>query len=250
MKPIAFLFLISSLLGIGIPATAQLDRLSKQLNKASEVVNKTGSNSGNSALSNDEVVSGLKEALQVGTKKAVEKVSVADGFYKNPSIKIPFPPEAKKMESRLRQLGMGTQVDKFTETLNRAAEDAAAGVTPVFLAAITGMTLTDGMGILKGSDDAATNYLRQKTTAELSAKIKPIIVESLKKVQVTKYWNPLASKYNALPGVQKVNPDLEQYVTEKALDGLFLMLAKEELNIRKDPLARVTDVLKKVFGSL
>jgi hypothetical protein len=112
------------------------------------------------------------------------------------------------------------------------------------------MTLTDGMGILKGSDNAATEYLRTKTTAELTAKIKPIVVASLKKVEITKYWNPLSKKYNSLPGVKKVNPDLEQYVTEKALQGLFQMLAKEELNIRKDPLARVTDLLKKVFGSL
>lgn len=244
------IFSLFALVMLHVAAFAQLDMLNKQLGNASDVVNKATGNSGGGNLSNEEVVKGLKEALNLGSEKAVKKVSLPDGFNKNPEIRIPFPPEAKKMETSLRQIGMGSQVDKFTETLNRAAEDAAASVTPVFVAAITNMTLTDGMGILKGSDNAATEYLRTKTTAELTAKIKPIVVASLKKVEITKYWNPLSKKYNSLPGVKKVNPDLEQYVTEKALQGLFQMLAKEELNIRKDPLARVTDLLKKVFGSL
>jgi len=244
------IFLLFALCLFQSDVFAQFDKLGKQLGKAGDAVSQATGKSGASALSNEEVVNGLKEALSVGSGKAVDKVSLPDGFNKNPEIRIPFPPEAKKMESRLRQLGMGSQVDQFTETLNKAAEDAASGVTPVFVAAVKGMSLTDGMGILKGSDDAATRYLKEKTSAELSAKIKPIVAASLKKVEITKYWNPLSKKYNALPGVQKVNPDLEQYVTERALEGLFVMLAKEELSIRKDPLARVTDLLKKVFGSL
>lgn len=201
-------------------------------------------------LSNDEVVGGLREALQVGTKKTVERASAVNGFFKNPSIKIPFPPEAKKMETTLKNAGMTNQVNKFVETLNRAAEDASKSITPVFVDAITKMTISDGMGILKGSNDAATQYLKNKTTAELTQKIKPIIAASLKKVEVTKYWNPLMKKYNAMPMVQKVNPNLEDYVTEKALVGLFKLLAEEEGKIRQDPAARVSDLLKKVFGSL
>jgi hypothetical protein len=145
---------------------------------------------------------------------------------------------------------MGSQVDKFVETMNRAAEDASKSVTPVFVDAITKMSIADGMSILKGNNDAATSYLRDKTTAELTQKIKPIIAASLKKVEITKYWNPLVKKYNAMPMVQKVNPNLEEYVTERALQGLFKLLAEEEGKIRKDPAARVSDLLKKVFGSL
>lgn len=211
------------------------------------ISNATGANVN---LTNDEVVGGLREALQVGTNKTVERASAANGFFKNPSIKIPFPSEAKKMESTLRSAGMGSQVDKFVETMNRAAEDASKSVTPVFVDAITKMSIADGMSILKGSNDAATVYLRDKTTAELTQKIKPIIAASLKKVEITKYWNPLVKKYNAMPMVQKVNPNLEEYVTERALQGLFKLLAEEEGKIRKDPAARVSDLLKKVFGSL
>jgi len=211
------------------------------------ITNVTG---GNVSLTNDEVVGGLREALQVGTQKTVERASVANGFFKNPSIKIPFPPEAKKMEATLKNVGMTKQVNKFVETLNRAAEDASKSITPVFVDAITKMSIADGMSILKGSNDAATSYLRDKTTAELTLKIKPIIAASLKKVEITKYWNPLMKKYNSMPMVQKVNPNLEDYVTEKALVGLFKLLAEEEGKIRQDPAARVSDLLKKVFGNL
>jgi hypothetical protein len=206
-------------------------------------------NSGSNALSNDEVVKGLKEALNVGTGKAVEKVSVADGFYKNPQIKIPFPPETKKMESTLRQVGMGKQVDEFVQSLNRAAEDASKSVVPVFTDAIRQITIQDGMSILKGGNDrAATEYLQSKTNTELQAKIRPIVAESIRKARVAQYYKPLADRYNKVPGVQKVNPDLEQYVTARAIEGLFKMIAEEEIKIRKDPASRITDILKKVFG--
>lgn len=240
-----FFFLLMASVKVMAQKLPDVKGLGNQLQNT--VNNATGSGVN---LSNDEVVGGLREALQVGTKKTVERASAVNGFFKNPSIKIPFPPEAKKMETTLKNAGMTNQVNKFVETLNRAAEDASKSITPVFVDAITKMTISDGMGILKGSNDAATQYLKNKTTAELTQKIKPIIAASLKKVEVTKYWNPLMKKYNAMPMVQKVNPNLEDYVTEKALVGLFKLLAEEEGKIRQDPAARVSDLLKKVFGSL
>ena len=200
--------------------------------------------------SNNEIVSGLKEALNVGTKNSVNKASITDGFFKNQAIKILVPPEAQKMEKKLREIGMGAQVDKFIVTLNRAAETASKDAAPIFINAIKQLTITDGVNILKGNNNAATLYLKGKTASDLSAKFKPIVKAALLKVEITKYWNPLASKYNKLPLVQKVNPNLEDYVTQKTLDGLFLLLADEELKIRKDPVARVSDILKKVFSSL
>lgn len=249
MKSFFPLYTLVGLLFLSLNLQAQklpdIKGLGNQLQNT--VNNATGSNI---KLTNDEVVGGLREALQVGTRKTVERASATNGFFKNPSIKIPFPPEAKKMETTLRNAGMDKQVNKFVETLNRAAEDASKSITPVFVDAITKMTITDGMTILKGSNDAATNYLKDKTTSDLKLKIRPIIAASLKKVEVTKYWNPLMKKYNSLPMVQKVNPNLEDYVTDKALVGLFKLLAEEEGKIRKDPAARVSDLLKKVFGSL
>ena len=201
------------------------------------------------SLSNDEVVRGLKEALTIGSKNSSDLASKVDGYYKNPKIKIPFPPEVQDVESTLRGVGMGSQVDKFVLTLNRAAEDAAKDATPIFRDAITKMTIADGVSILKGSDDAATKYLNNTTSPELLAKFKPVVKNSLQKVEVTKYWNPLAGRYNQLPLSRKMNPDLEDYVTRKAIEGLFVLVAQEELKIRKDPLARITEILKKVFGN-
>lgn len=219
--------------------------LNNVINQATNVVN----NAGKPALSNDEVIKGLREALSVGTNKSTSKASAMDGFYKNPNIKIPFPKEAKQMETTLKQLGMTSQVNEFTKTLNRAAEEAAKNAAPIFLNAIKQMTITDGFSILKGQDNAATKYLQDKTTAELNTQFKPIVAAALQKVQVTKYWNPLFTKYNKIPGVKKVNPKLDDYVTAKAIEGLFKLVADEELKIRKDPAARVSDILKKVFGS-
>lgn len=203
--------------------------------------------SGNS-LSNDEVVSGLKEALTVGSNKSSAQASKADGFYKNPAIKIPFPPEAKQMESTLKGIGMTKQVDKFTMQLNRAAELAAKDAAPIFVNAIKSMSIADGFTILKGPNNAASTYLKDKTNAELTAKFKPIVASALKKVAITKYWNPLVTTYNKVPGAKKQNPNLEAYVTQRAIEGLFKLVADEELKIRKDPASRVSDLLKKVFG--
>ena len=167
----------------------------------------------------------------------------------NEAIKIPFPPEAIKMEQKLRSLGMNKQVDEFIMTLNRSAEEAAKQAAPIFIDAVKTMTITDGLTILKGKNTEATDYLKQKTSSPLHDKFKPVIKSATQKVNVTKYWNPLITTYNNIPFTEKLNPDLEEYITQKALSGLFLLVSQEETKIRKDPAARVTDLLKKVFGS-
>lgn len=199
-------------------------------------------------LSNDDIANGLKEALKVGTNNSVASSSKVDGFYKNPKIKIPFPKEAESMESSLRSMGMSSQCDKFVETLNRGAEEAAKSAAPIFVDAITKLTISDGMKILKGPDNAATQYLQTNTTTQLKAVFLPIVKTALNKVEITKYWAPLVKKYDKIPFVTKVNPDLNNYVTTKAIEGLFKLIADEEYKIRKDPAARISDILKKVFG--
>lgn len=207
------------------------------------VINPRGS------LSEEEIGKGLKEALNQGVKKGVTQLNKKDGYLKDVQIKIPMPDEAKNVESKLRSMGQGKKVDEAIESMNHAAEDAAAGAKDIFVAAIKGMTLTDAMNILKGEDNAATNYLNKVTYAVLAEKFKPVIKVSLDKVGATKHWKTVFGSYNKIPFVTKVNPDLEDYVTEKALNGLFIQVAKEELNIRKNPGARATDLLKKVFGN-
>ena len=199
------------------------------------------------SLTEGEIIGGLKEALTVGTNNSASKASKTDGFLKNPKIRIPFPPEAQKMEQTLRQMGMNKQVDKFVLTLNRAAEEASKSAAEVFIGAIKQMTIGDGLGILKGQDNAATKYLQDKTSSPLKKKFQPIVHDALQKVEYTKYWFPLATAYNKIPFVEKMNPDIEDYTTTKALGGLFALIAEEEMKIRKDPMARVTDLLKKVF---
>jgi len=154
------------------------------------------------------------------------------------------------METKLRAIGMGAECDKFIETLNRGAEEASKSATSIFLDAITKLTISDGMKILKGADNAATQYLKDNTTGQLKTAFLPIVKTALSKVEITKYWNPLATAYNKIPLVTPVNPDLNSYVTTKAIDGLFKLIAGEEYKIRKDPAARINDILKKVFGSL
>jgi hypothetical protein len=196
-----------------------------------------------------EAVDGIREALIKGTGESVNLLSVVDGYFGNPEIKIPFPPDARNIESKLRSVGLGNQVDKAILSINRAAEDAATEARPIFVAAITGMSITDAIGIVKGTDNAATQYLQRTTTPELKAKFQPVIKNSLDKVDATKYWTDLINTYNKIPLVQKMNPDLAAYVTEQAINGLFVMIAKEELKIRKDPVARTSEILKKVFGN-
>lgn len=198
--------------------------------------------------STEEVASGLKEALIKGTSKGTDEVSKTDGYFKNPEIKIPFPPEVQQVETTLRKMGMNKQVDEFVLSLNRAAEDAAKEAKPIFVDAIKKMTIQDAWSILKGEDDAATKYLDKTTSPQLKEKFKPIIKASLDKVNATKYYKDLITAYNKVPLVKKVNPELDTYATDKATDGLFVMIAKEEKNIRQNPGARTTDLLKKVFS--
>lgn len=195
-----------------------------------------------------EVTRGLKEALTQGANKGADQVSKLDGYFKNAEIKIPFPPEVSIVETKMRMLGFGSQVDEFVLSLNRAAEDAAKESVPIFVSAIQKMTIDDAYAVLKGEPDAATQYLKRTTTPQLKDKFKPIVQNSLNKVNATKYYGDLVNNYNKIPFVTKVNPDLNSYATDMAIQGLFVMIAKEEKNIRKDPLARTTDLLKKVFN--
>jgi hypothetical protein len=199
-------------------------------------------------LTSDEVVAGLKEALVQGAKISTEVTSKTDGYFKNPEIKIPFPPEIEKIETNLRKVGLNKPVDDFILSINRAAEKAAIEAKPLFISAITNMTIEDAWGILKGDDTAATSYLRNATETELQKKFEPIIDDALNSVSATKYYEDMSTQYNRLPLVTKVETDLTAYVSDKAMDGLFLMLAKEEEKIREDPLARTTDLLKRVFS--
>jgi hypothetical protein len=205
------------------------------------------------ALSNDEVVQGLREALKVGAQNAVKRTSAANGFLNDPLIRIPFPPEAEKVKQVALNVGLKNKVDQFEATLNHAAEKAAAEAVPVFVDAITNMSLQDGFAILKGDSVAATRYLREHTTAQLTEKFRPIVNNAIQQVNLTAAWEPLANAYNTsikLTGGQPVNPDLSAFVLNKAMDGLFLYVSKEETNIRKNPAARVSAILQKVFGSV
>lgn len=249
-------FFLIAALGFGsLAANAQL--LKDVWNKNKDSLEKMGKNVVNTVLTgtstpkltNDEVIKGLKEALSVGTNNSSGVASKLDGFYKNQRIFIPWPPEAQAMKDRLIKMGMSKKVADFEMSLNRAAEEAALKAAPVFIDAITNMSVQDGFAILKGSDTAATSYLRKTTYAPLETKFSPIVKEAIAKVKVTSYWTPLVTTYNKLPGVKKQNPDLDKYVTNKAINGLMLLISDEETKIRKDPMARVTDLLKKVFGN-
>jgi hypothetical protein len=225
------------------------------LNEASQMVNVSNGSAQNVApkLSNDEVISGLKEALNVGIKNSVSLTSVTDGFLKNTNIRLPFPPDAQKVKDKALELKLDGQVEKFETTLNRAAEEATKEALPIFKDAILNMSVQDGFAILNGGDGAATKFLKDQTTSKLVTAFSPKVKEATSKVKLTEYWNPIISKYNnamTLTGGQKLNPDLDAYITQKAIEGLFYMVEKEENKIRKDPAARVTDILVKVFGSL
>ena len=221
------------------------------LNNAEKTANNFKNNNGKKGgkLSESEIADGLKEALRVGAKNATGRISVKDGFFGDALIKVLMPPEAAKVESTLREVGMGSYVDDAILSMNRAAEDASTKALDIFVDAIKNMSIQDAASILSGGDNAATDYLKAKTTASLTAAFRPIIQQSLDKVNATKYWATVFNTYNELPTTfKKVNPDLPAYVTERALNGVFVYIAKEEAKIRKDPAAQVTDLLKKVFG--
>lgn len=201
-----------------------------------------------SDFTEQEAVSALKEALQNGITKGTEQVSKPDGYFGNQFIKIPFPQEARDIESTLRKVGMGKTVDEAVLSLNRAAEDAATKALPIFVDAITTMSFQDAIGIVKGDSIAGTRFLQQSTTNALTKAFRPVIEGSLDKVDATKHWSTVMNAYNKIPFVKKINPDLTQYVTEKALEGLFFTIASEEKMIRKDPLGQASSLLRKVFG--
>lgn len=203
---------------------------------------------GSSTLSDTEIVNGLKEALQIGTGNAVQTVSKADGYYKNPKIHIPMPETVQKTEKLLRAAGYGSKVDEFELSMNRAAERAAPEAKNLFLDAIKQMTFTDAKKILNGRENEATLYFKDKTSPRLKEIAKPIVHKSMGEVGATKSYQDLEQSARSVPFAGAFAFDLDQYVTDKALDGLFLMVAEEEKKIRQNPVARTTDLLKKVFA--
>lgn len=205
----------------------------------------TGANVSPSSL---EIANGLKQALELGTTAGATRLSAKNGFFGNTAVKILFPTEAQKVESTLRSVGLGSLADNVILSLNRAAEDAAKEAAPIFVNAIKQMSIADAANILLGNKDAATQYFKRVTTAQLMEKFSPVISKSLSKVGATKYWSDAASAYNKLPLVKPINTNLTQYVAQKAIDGMFVQVAQEELKIRDNISARSTGLLQKVFG--
>ena len=222
-------------------------------NAANNFMNEGSANVQGTSLTNAEVISGLKEALNIGIENSVSIASVTDGFLGNNNIKLPFPPDALKVKEKALDLGLNGQVEKFETTLNRAAEEACKEALTIFKDAITNMSFSDGFAILNGGNSAATKYLKEQTTKELKSTFAPKVKAAISKVKLTDYWSPLVNKYNTamiITGGDKINSDLNLFVTQKAIEGLFILVEAEENKIRLDPMARVTDLLNKVFGSL
>jgi hypothetical protein len=252
MKKLLFVFSFSSLVVVNAQSQGLKGFIKKVTadSSSSSSLNKVlgaASSTGKGSLSTETIASGLKEALQVGTERGSAKLSSVDGFFKDAALKILMPAEAQKVEQKLRGIGLGSQVDKAILSMNRAAEDASKSAAPIFINAIKQMSIQDAVGILKGGDFAATGYLKGKTTTNLTEAFRPVIEQSLAKVDATKYWNSVFSTYNKF-SADKVNTDLSVYVTEKALAGIFHQVALEEQKIRKDPAAQTTNLLKQVFG--
>ncbi|MBS9524229.1 DUF4197 domain-containing protein [Litoribacter ruber] len=201
------------------------------------------------ALSEDDVASGLKEALVQGISKGSESASREDGFFKNELIRIALPEEMRRVESTMRSLGLGSEVDRVLLTINRGAENAAREARPIFVNAIRQMSVQDAWGILRGEDDAATSYLRRTTSEELTRLFMPRIQESLDQVGATRHYSDLVRAYNAIPTTSNIDPDLNNYVTERALDGLFTLIAEEEKNIRENPMQRTSSLMRRVFAA-
>ncbi|WP_186753861.1 DUF4197 domain-containing protein [Echinicola salinicaeni] len=216
---------------------------------ASEV-NKFIQGASEATLSESDVSAGLKEALVKGVSVGVESASSTDGFLGNELIRIALPEDVQKVESTLRKFGLGNEVDKVITTINRGAENAAMEAKPIFINAIKQLTIQDAWDILNGGDDAATQYLKSTTSDQLSELFKPHIQESLNQVGATKHYGELANAYNRVPTTKnKLNPDLNGYVTDMAIDGLFKLVAQEEKAIREDPMERSSVLLKRVFAA-
>ncbi|HDZ89079.1 MAG TPA: DUF4197 domain-containing protein [Deltaproteobacteria bacterium] len=199
-------------------------------------------------VSESEVVDGLRQALEIGTDKAVEKVSALNGYFENPKIRIPLPESVRKVKRLLEVAGYGPQVEAFELSMNRAAEEAAPRAKALFMESLKKMTFTDARKILDGDDDAATRYFEGNTRKRLFAGFEPVVRSTMSRVGVTRAYQDLDARVRDIPFAGSMSFDLDQYVTNQALDGLFLMLAEEEKKIRRDPAARVTDLLKQVFG--
>ena len=195
-----------------------------------------------------DINAGLKEALNKGISKQVTKLTKTDGFYRNEMVKILLPEELQKVDKALRSVGMGSLADEGLKVLNRAAEDAVKEATPIFVDAIRNMSFNDAKNILMGNNQAATSYLQNSTTTAIYAKFNPVIRNSYSKVGADKVWSNIITKYNSLPLTKDVNPDLTDYTTNKAMEGVFKMIAVEEVNIRTNLNARTSDLLKKVFA--
>ena len=231
-KLISSLFVISSVIFVSCDTLSQLPI-------------KTGN-----GVTEAEAGQGVKEALSQGLVNAVLRLNKEDGFFKDALYKVLLPPDAKKIETTLRNLGFNSMVDKAILQINRAAEDAAGTAKPIFIDAVKSMSISDAIGLIKNGDTSATHFFRTKTTNQLIAAFLPVIKASLDKVDATKYYGDLVSKYNSLPTTfKKLNPDLPAYVTDRATFALFDLVAKEEKNIRQNAAARTTDLLKKVFGA-
>lgn len=200
------------------------------------------------AIGNDQIASGLREALDFGIDKQVTKLTQTDGFFKNELVKILLPEELQKVDNTLRKMGLSNLADEGLKVLNRAAEDAVKEATPIFVNAVKGITFNDAKQILLGGDNAATNYLKSTTETNLYSSFNPVIKSSFEKVGADQVWSNLISKYNNIPFVAQVNPDLTDYVTQEALKGVYTMIAVEEKEIRTKASSRTTVLLQKVFA--
>ena len=227
-----------------IISTSSFAQFGKLVDKAKSAVSTLPTGSASST----EIAAALKQALELGATKSADLLSKENGFFGNQAIKVLFPPEAVKAEATLRKLGFNKMCDDAILSLNRAAEDAAKEAKPIFVSAVKNMTVKDATNILMGSKDAATNYFKQTTTDSLTNFFAPVVQKSLDKVGATQYYSDVASRYNKVPMVAKINPDLKAYVTQKAIDGLFMEIAAEELKIRENSAFRTTELMKKVFA--
>ncbi len=233
--------ILSLLLLVAIaPATAQ----QKKKNPLGQIFGQTNS------LSEDKIILGLKEALQIGTGNAVTGVGRLDGYFKDTIIKILMPKKLQTIEKGLRAVGYGAKVDEFVLSLNRAAEKAAPQAKSIFIGALKEMTFDDARKILTGGDTAATTFFKDKTTVRLSSAFRPIIEKAMNEVGATRQYKELIGRYQNLPFAKSYTLDIDDYVTGKAIDGLFYYVGEEEKKIRKNPAARVTNILKDVFGKI
>ncbi len=235
------------LLIMGLALLALLGCSEKDLRQTLEIIN---ASSQEAPLTQAEVIAALKDSLSKGISRGALEASAQDGYFANPRLKIQFPPEVERVEKALRKIGLGKDVDRFVRQLNRSAEQAATKAKPIFIKAITSMTIGDAFEILNGEADAATQYLMRTTGNELRKQFQPIVSDKLGETSATRYYGDIVNTYNQLPLVKKVDPDLEAYATDKAIAGLFLLIAREEANIRANPRARTTQLLRRVFGSL